>query len=470
MGVPYWVPDAVFYQIFPDRFCNGDRGNDPANVVPWGSEPTPWNFMGGDLQGIINRLDYLLDLGINALYINPIFQSTSNHRYNTTDYFQIDPKLGTLADFQALIDAAHRNGVRLVIDGVFNHCGRGFFAFSDLLENQKYSPYRDWFYVNKFPVNAYQTEDDDSYVTWWGIKSLPKLNTKNQLVRKYLFDVARFWIEQGADGWRLDVPNEIDDDEFWEEFRHNVKTVNQDAYLLGEIWNGDPRWVGEGHFDGLMQYTVRDCLLRFIHADTLQASDCAQKMEDYISLYPEQNSYAMYLPLGSHDTERIFSKLDGMVDKIKFAYLFLFAYPGAPALYYGDEIGLSGGKDPECRKSFPLDERQWDHDLRNFLQKLIFIRKNHPVLRRGDFRTLYTDDSRRCYAFSRTLGEVTIVVGLNAGKARRSIQLPVAGLGWADRQRIYNMIEMGEYWVSGEKLTISLPVFSGIWITNEQIR
>jgi glycosidase len=155
MTVPYWVQDAVFYQIFPDRFANGDPSNDPPNVKAWGSPPTIWDFQGGDLRGVIQRLDYLLDLGVNAIYLNPIFQATSTHRYNTSDYFQIDPKLGTLADFRALLDAAHRNGMRVIIDGVFNHCGRGFFAFADLLENGEHSPYKDWFHVKKFPLDAY---------------------------------------------------------------------------------------------------------------------------------------------------------------------------------------------------------------------------------------------------------------------------------------------------------------------------
>ena len=257
MTVPYWVKDAIFYQIFPDRFENGDCSNDPVNVQPWNAPPTGEQFKGGDLRGIIQRLDYLLDLGINAIYLNPIFQATSNHRYNTTDYYKIDPKLGDLSDFRALLDVAHRNGVRVILDGVFNHCGRGFFAFVDLLENQANSPYRNWFHPLAFPLDGYSPGDAKDYLAWWGFKSLPKFNTNEPAVRRYIFDVARYWIEQGADGWRLDVPNEIDDDSFWAEFRHVVKSVNQDAYLVGEIWTADPRWVGEGHFDGMMNYPFR---------------------------------------------------------------------------------------------------------------------------------------------------------------------------------------------------------------------
>jgi cyclomaltodextrinase len=233
MSVPYWVQDAVFYHIFPDRFANGDTSNDPPNTQPWGALPNRWDFQGGDLRGIIQKLDYLLDLGITALYLNPIFLANSNHRYNTADYFQIDPRLGNLDDFHALLKAAQTNGIRIILDGVFNHCGRGFFPFVDVLENQQHSAYQDWFHIKQFPVQAYSPDKSETYLGWWGLNSLPKLNTDNIHVRRYLFDVARYWIEQGIDGWRLDVPNEINDDSFWAEFRHVVKAANQDAYLVG---------------------------------------------------------------------------------------------------------------------------------------------------------------------------------------------------------------------------------------------
>ncbi len=300
MSVPSWVQDSIFYQIFPDRFANGDKKNDPPNVQPWGSPPTIWDFQGGDLQGIIQHFDYILDLGVNALYLNPIFQATSNHRYNTTDYYKIDPKLGDKSDFHALLDLAHRHNIRVILDGVFNHCGRGFFAFADVLENHEHSPYRDWFHINRLPVDAFSPGEARDYKAWWGIKSLPKFNTTNPGVRKYLQGVARYWIEQGVDGWRLDVPNEIDDDPFWNECRHLVKSANSDAYILGEIWTADRRWVGEGHFDGLMNYPFRECLLGMLAADGHDSSHCVASMESLTTIYPPENVNAMYVPLGSH--------------------------------------------------------------------------------------------------------------------------------------------------------------------------
>ena len=186
MTVPEWVQDSVFYQIFPDRFENGDRKNDPPNLMAWNAPVSLNGFHGGDFRGIIDRIYYLLDLGINAIYLNPIFLSPSPHRYNTTDYYQIDPKLGTFTDFQGFLDVAHRYQMKVILDGVFNHCGRGFFAFADLLENQGASPYVDWFHVNRIPVDAYSPGGAITYDGWWKYKSLPKFNTSNLAVRRYL--------------------------------------------------------------------------------------------------------------------------------------------------------------------------------------------------------------------------------------------------------------------------------------------
>ncbi|RLD04913.1 MAG: alpha-amylase, partial [Chloroflexi bacterium] len=366
MTVPYWVQDAIFYQIFPDRFANSDPDNDPPNVAKWGSKPTLHNFMGGDLRGILQKLDYLLDLGVNALYLNPVFLSPSNHRYNTSDYYKIDPKLGKRKDFDALLDAAHTNGMRVIIDGVFNHCSRGFFAFNDLLENGEHSAYRDWFHINDFPLNAYTQGDAKNYAAWWNFKSLPKFNTENPVVRDYIYDIARYWMEAGADGWRLDVPNEIDSDAFWAGFRKIVKSANPDAYILGEIWEVDPRWVDENHCDGLMHYPVRDALIETLNSQ-INAAQFGDKVESLFDAYPQENVRAMYIPLGSHDTKRIHRKLGGDLDKIKLSFLFQFAYPGAPAIYYGDEIGLDGDKDPDCRRAFPWDKKDWKGDLRDWV-------------------------------------------------------------------------------------------------------
>ncbi|OQY30672.1 MAG: hypothetical protein B6I38_07035 [Anaerolineaceae bacterium 4572_5.1] len=460
MTVPYWVQDAVFYQIFPDRFANGDPSNDPPNVEAWGSKPTIWNFQGGDLRGIIQKMDYLLDLGVTALYLNPIFLSPSNHRYNTSDYYAIDPKLGTRADFDALLDAAHRNGMRVVIDGVFNHCSRGFFAFADLLENGRHSPYKDWFHVNGFPLNAYTPGDAENFEAWWKFKSLPKFNTDNPQVREYIFGVARYWAEQGIDGWRLDVPNEINDDAFWAEFRRIVKSVNPDLYILGEIWEVDPRWVDDKHFDGLMHYPVREALLGAFNGK-INAEKFGDKVEALFDAYPAENINAMYVPLGSHDTERLHFKLNGNLDKAKLAFLFQFAYPGAPAIYYGDEIGLDGDKDPDCRRAFPWDSSKWQGDLRPWVRQLIALRKRIPALRRGEYIRLLANEE--IYAFARRLGEEKILVAINLSGAEQTLRIPVTDL-WTDGREARSLLNHQKFGVADGHIELTLSAWKGIWI------
>lgn len=463
MTVPYWIQDAVFYQIFPDRFYNGDPGNDPTNLEKWGSKPTLWGFQGGDLRGVIQKLDYLLDLGITAIYFNPIFQSSSNHRYNITDYLRIDPRLGRQEDFLALLDAAHQNGIRVVLDGVFNHCGRGFFAFNDVLENQEHSPYLDWFHLNHIPPDAYSPGDAKDYEAWWKFKSLPKFNTDNPAVRKYILDVARYWIHLGADGWRLDVPNEIDDPGFWEEFRAVVKAENPDAYLVGEIWDGDPRWVGPGSFDGLMNYPVRDALIGLL-TEKVSVDDFSTLITRQLNQYSRENVYAMYNPLGSHDTVRILTALGGDLARLKMAYQFQMAYPGAPAIYYGDEVGLEGDKDPDCRKAFPWESGQWKGDLRKFIQRLIAIRRSRPELRRGSFQEIHQDTNRGAYVFARSLGETSLLVALNASSTRRSYRLDVSPLSWRDGRIVRDILSGEESIVSGTELNLTLEPWTGSWV------
>jgi cyclomaltodextrinase len=465
MSVPDWVQDAIFYQIFPDRFANGNHDNDPPNLMNWGSQPTTWGFQGGDLIGILQKFDYLLDLGINAIYLNPIFQAASNHRYNTMDYYRIDPKLGTFEDFHRLIEHAHRNGVRVILDGVFNHCGRGFFAFNDVLENQEYSPYRNWFNIKHFPVDAYSAGGATDYLGWWGMKSLPKFNTDNPSTRKYLLDVARYWIEQGADGWRLDVPNEINDDSFWAEFRRVVKSTNSEAYLVGEIWTSDLRWVGEEHFDGLMNYPIMEALSGFLATNTLDAAHFAEKVEGLLSLYPRENAYAMFTPLDSHDTERILTRMGNNPEKTRQAFLFQFAYPGAPAIYYGDEIGLVGGKDPGCRGAFLWEESQWNAELRNHVKTLVGLRKNHVALCRGDYVKINPSTVPSCFAFARTMQDDKVLVIMNSSATEAVVCIDVNPIGWEDGRIVKDLISSEKHYaIINRSVEITLPAWGGTWL------
>jgi len=463
MSVPYWVQDAIFYQIFPDRFFRANKNNITTNLQAWGSQPTVRGFQGGDLRGIIEKFDYLLDLGVNALYLNPIFASSANHRYHTNDYYKIDPTLGTMADFQALLDVAHSNQVRVILDGVFNHSGRGFFAFADILDNGEESRYKDWYYINGFPLDAFSAGRATRYKAWWDIKDLPKLNTDHPAVREYLMGVSRYWIELGADGWRLDVPAEIDDDKFWADFRQVVRQANPDAYTVGEIWDGNPRWVGETHFDGLMHYTYRDAILDLLKKE-ITLEDFVKKMEGFLTQYPRENLYAMYLVLGSHDTRRLMSTLDDDLDKVKLAFLLQFANPGAPAIYYGDEIGMKGGKDPENRAAFPWEEARWNLDLRQYVQKLIAARKRHPALRRGDFQRVYLSQDNGWYAFARTLGEDQVVVAINSTSEPHQLSIPLQKLNLPDGIVMEDLVTHGRYRVVDQTLQLTIGPWSGAMV------
>lgn len=463
MSVPKWVRDVVFYQIFPDRFMNGDLDNDPPVVLRWDKAATLKGFHGGDLAGIAQRLDYLQDLGVNALYLNPIFQSPSNHRYNTLDYYKIDPKLGDMRDFSNLIKEVHSRGMRIILDGVFNHTARGFFAFDDILENGPDSPYLYWYSVKQFPLDAYSAGDAKNYLAWWNFKSLPKLNTANPQVRKYIMDVARYWIDQGIDGWRLDVPNEIDDDSFWDEFRHVVRRANPDAYLVGEIWDTQPRWVNDTHFDGLMHYPIRAGLLNLLNG-VWDVAQFGKAIQEQLDAYPWENQMAMYVLLGSHDTERILTALHGNEQKVRLAALFQFAYPGAPAIYYGDEIGLQGGKDPACRGGFPWDRGFWNTELRGWYQKLAVTRRATSALRSGSYQVIKPLDEQPVYAFARILEKESVLVLMNAGDKPVSARVNAAEAGWSSVATLRSLLDNTNVDVKDGVLEINLPAWGGFWL------
>ena len=438
---PEWVTDAVFYQIFPDRFATSARVEKPQNLEPWDSPPTTYGFKGGDLLGVVEHLDYLTDLGVDALYFCPIFQSTANHRYHTHDYYQVDPILGGNGAFKILLDEAHRRGIRIVLDGVFNHASRGFYQFNHTLENGPASPYLDWFTFRTFPLYAYDDASPAGYQAWWNLKALPKFNHANPQVREFLFRVAEYWIEQGIDGWRLDVPGEIDDDDFWREFRRRVKAKNPDAYIVGEIWHRADRWLIGDQFDAVMNYQfTRACLGFFVELDeatraltrrhsyggieAYEARQFAQRLEDVLAWYPSEVAYAQMNLLDSHDTARFLTLAKGDTSAVKLAYLTMMTYPGAPMIYYGDEVGLEGGNDPDCRRAMPWDPSRWNHDLRAAVQQYIALRKKYVALwRRGTYAHLYARGM--VYVFARTRDQHTVIVGLNAGHSEARLDLDV---------------------------------------------
>ncbi|GBF07769.1 alpha amylase [Deinococcus aerius] len=423
---PEWVKDAVFYQIFPDRFARSGRVTG-LNLQPWGSPPQVHGYMGGDLWGVTEKLDHIAALGVSAIYFCPVFQSASNHRYHTHDYYRVDPMLGGNEALRALIDAAHERGIRIVLDGVFNHASRGFFQFNDLLEQGEASAYRDWFHVSGWPLHAYDDAGPANYHAWWGIRALPKFNTSTPAVREFLWDVGEYWMRFGIDGWRLDVPNEIDDDEFWREFRRRVKAVNPEAYIVGELWGDAHRWLQGDQFDAVMNYHFTRPCLAFFGARTLQqaaneysglghiepmdAATFARRMEEVTRLYHPEIVRAQLNLLDSHDTARFLTAAGGDATAFRLASVFQMTYVGAPCIYYGDEVGLPGGHDPDCRRAFPWqDEASWDCETLGLLQRLTKARHATPALRRGEFHITHAGGDELVYVREHESGDAHVAI------------------------------------------------------------
>ena len=355
--------------------------------MDWDTLPTRENMFGGNLAGICEKLEYIASLGVNAVYLCPIFKSNSNHRYHTVDYFEIDPVLGTLKDFDKLVKKAHKLGLRVILDGVFNHCSRGFFQFNSLMELGKNSPYVDWFHVHGWPLHAYSGKPN--YDCWWGYPALPKFNTDNPDVRDYLFSVGEYWMKRGIDGWRLDVPNEIDDDSFWQEFRRRIKAINPDAYIVGEIWDEPSRWLQGDQFDGVMNYPLRKAVLAYLFDEKpIALAVFAKRLRE---AFPAGRFGVPMNLLGSHDTIRLSSLPCSNLQRVKLALALLFFLPGAPCIYYGDEIGMLGGKDPDNRRSFPWDKfaEMQKAPVFEYLKGLIALRNKERVLRDGSLEIAY---------------------------------------------------------------------------------
>lgn len=408
---PEWVRDAIFYQIFPERFHNGNPKNDPPGSEPWGSTPKLNNYMGGDLDGVLQKLPYLKELGVNAIYFNPIFEApTSNHKYNTTDYMKIDPSFGDMQTFRAVVAKAHSMGIKVVLDAVFNHSGDTHWAFLDAQKNGPQSKYWNWYLIHGFPVVK---EPKPNYESWWGFSTLPKFNEYNPEVREYLLKAAEFWTKEGIDGWRLDVPNEVRDMNFWREFRTRVKRMNPDLYIVGEIWGDGSPWLQGDQFDAVMNYQFRDQVFDFFVNDKSNVDQVDFGLEGLRKRHPDSVNYVMFNVLGSHDTARMLTMAKRDMNKVKLMALFQMTYMGAPVVYYGDEIGLEGEMDPGCRAAMPWNSAQYNPDLQAYYKRLIQLRNQLPVLRRGSFRSIMRHNDNRTFAYVREDQQNRVIVVMN---------------------------------------------------------
>ena len=458
VDTPEWAKHAVFYQIFPERFHNGNPANDPKGSVPWGSKPTYDNFMGGDLDGVLQKMPYLKDLGVTALYFNPLFKASSNHKYNTSDYMQIDPAFGDLATFKRVVASAHQHGIKVILDGVFNHTGDDHWAFEDAKKNGKSSKYWNWYTIYGFPVVH---SPKPNYNSWWGFGTLPQLRAKENVdVQKHLFEVTEYWTRQGIDGWRLDVPNEIDSDDFWRTFRQKVRAINPEAYIVGELWHEADRWLQGDQFDASMNYVFRENVLNFFAYEKMAVDDLDRNLEQLRKRYHPEITAVMFNITGSHDVPRVLTEAGGDKRKAKLISLFQLTYPGTPVVYYGDEIAMEGAKDPDNRKAFEWSAERQDRDMLSHYKRLTRLRHSSVALRKGEFRSILRHNHHRLFGYVREAGAEKVAVLLNAGHQAQNVSLDVSSV-FQDGLTVKDALTGKTYVVKGGKVEIPLAAMSG---------
>lgn len=419
---PPWSASAVIYQIFPESFATKRRsisGKSSQVKIKTGELCNSHN--GGTLRGILENLDYIAELGANCIYLNPIFTANSYHKYDTIDYFDIDPCFGSKDDLKLLVKACHENKIRVILDGVFNHCGPDFFAFKDVLANGKNSRYANWFYHLNFPIE-YKTPPN--YEAFGYEKAMPKLNTGEPEVVRYFCNVGTYWIKEAdIDGWRLDVANEINHD-FWRQFRKAVKKTKPDAFLIGEIWEDSQQWLQGDQLDSTMNYKFSNICRDFFAQRSITAQEFNGKLHAMVMRYKSPVTYAQMNLLDSHDVPRFLFKCGGDLRRLKLAVFFMMSFVGAPTIFYGDEAGISGSTEPEYRHAMPWENKPEQSELFQYYKKLITLRSRNKALVYGDFKTICADNNG-VYAFSRTSGTESLLIVLNNSDTEKEIQIPL---------------------------------------------
>lgn len=430
--VPDWCYDAVVYNIFPDSFATGKEY--------LSLKPTENTFggmkvkgkLGGTIRGIRENAGYLAELGINCIYINPVFAAGEYHKYDLLDYYHIDPCFGTNEEFGEMVKELHRLGIRVIVDGVFNHCGWYFFAFDDVVKHGEQSRYKDWFYRLTFPVE--RPEDPEAYPTYecFGYeRMMPKLDTANPEVQEYFCQVCRYWLrEYKIDGWRLDVASEIND-EFWRAFRRAAKEENPDCILIGEVWETAAHWLDGSQFDSSMNYDFRKYCRRFFGEGNMDAYTFNGRVTKMLMRYRKGILPAQLNLLDSHDVSRFLSLCDGDQRRYRLAILFMMCFVGMPTVFYGDELGITGILEHEYRSPMPWGAG--DRELFSFFKKAITLRKKHTALRRGRFLEVQAEKESKLYVFKRTCEAETVTVAINMGENAETLKrIPAGTVLWQE--------------------------------------
>ena len=410
--IPAWAKDMVMYHIFPDSFATDKNYISKVPVTMGvtkcdGTTADVKSNLGGNLRGIIANLDYLKELGVNCIYLNPVFVANSYHKYDTADYMDIDPCFGTKQDMKELVAACHSRGIRVLFDGVFNHCGPDFFAFVDVLKNGSKSKYYDWFYDMPDKV---EYKNPPNYAAFAYVKEMPKLNTSNPELREYLINVGTYWIrEVGIDGWRLDVANEIDHD-FWRHFKTAIRKEKPDALMIGEIWEASWVWLMGAQMDSTMNYRFTYLCTDFFAKQVMSVTEFDESVQRMIYRYPREVSLAQMNFLDSHDVPRFLSLCEGDRRRMRLAFFYLIMGYGIPSIFYGDEYYLDGYKESEYRQ--PMPWLKPDNAYEDF-KRWISFRHENSAIRNGSYKTVLTDDDNRVYAFARENKEQKIVIVIN---------------------------------------------------------
>ena len=409
-----WMRNAVFYQIFIDRFFQGNKQKDTGYVnMAWGEKPTPKSFAGGDLEGIIEKLDYLEDLGVTALYLTPIFSSVSNHKYDIKDYWKVDPQFGTKEDVKRLVKKAHAKGMKVVLDAVFNHCSMYLKQFQDVVKKGRDSIYYNWFLIDGDVVDL----EKGNYECFAACHYMPKFNTANEEVQEFLIQIAAYWMKEAAiDGWRLDVSDEVSHD-FWRRFRKEVKKINPDCVIIGENWHDAYPYLQGDQYDSIMNYSFTKACLDYFARETFDAKAMAEKLNANLMRNLEQVNVMMLNLLDSHDTHRFFSEVGCDKEKLLAALALEMTFLGAPCIYYGTEICMEGGYDPDSRRCFDWEEMRWDKAVLEKIKTLIALKKEE-ILQYG---TIQIWEENQMLVVQRTWKTSSITLWINETDSTKEI-------------------------------------------------
>lgn len=418
--IPAWANNKIVYQIFPSRYASSKAVSEDL----WYKTPIgAMDDLKGDLRGIIEHFDHLTELGVDIIYMTPIFKSTSSHKYDTIDYYQIDPSFGTEEDLRDLVELAHSHGMHVILDGVFNHTSPKFFAFADVVERGPESKYWDWYYVEGYPLKA-ERYTKPNFKTFAYFGGMPKLNLQNPETAEYFINVGRYWIEKcNVDGWRLDVSDEISH-MFWKKFRKAIREVNPEALLIGEVWYFARDFMEADEWDTVMNYDFFFGAQKLIAQESITVTQFMETLGRLRGNLHNKVYPVLWNLIDSHDTARFLHACGEHKDKQKMAAALQLLLPGMPFIYYGDEYGMTGGDDPDCRRGMVWDEKRRDAEMFEWYRELIRTRKAHPAITEGKVTACICDDEKGTILLTRELEDerVTIVFGVKECKVEVIVQ------------------------------------------------